>query len=428
MPDPGKAIRMKLRRARVITPLAACAAIAVAVPLTAFAAVGSGTIQGQVSGGGMAVTQLQVVVDGGSWAVDVAPDGSYSIPDVTVGTHQVQIETTDWSYGDFVANVTVTNGGTTTRDITYTTLSGTVTGNGAAPNAEVYVELEAPTAPVDAQWDGATTLADGSYLMLLSVDAWPHRLHFTPGFGLNFTDEYYDHAAKAKDATPITLSTTPTVIDEALPEGAALNGHVDLPAGSKNWQSREVEVRTPRGRIVQSMPAPIRGQHKGDYTFAGLAAGTYILSFAHASGYSQSAGTYYLNVSESDGTSAATPITLAAGQTKSLKAMRLKAADAGRLSGSIYKLSHGKRKPRANLRVVAVPTSKQLSTRNANTKRDGTFVIPGLSTGRYVLWVWNADFPSPRTHGFKSAKLGTYTVKAGKLTPTGAHEFNAKLF
>lgn len=393
-----------------------------------------GSVTGHVQGAGFVVSDLTVSIGYGSWSVHPDATGDYSVTGVPAGTYPVQLafESDTEYYTDEAGWVTVAAGTSTTKDIDYTAVQGTVTGDGA-PVANVNVDAYAPGDPGDGPAEYTLTDAAGAYRMLVVADGYDHFINFNAGVG--WVSEYFDDAATVASATAVPYSASAvSVADAELARSATLRGHLTLPAGA-TAADRTVHVFSADTReVVEQSYVP----RSGDYRVRGLAPGSYILSFGRASGIALAPGTYYRSVSEGAGSGSAQALTVSTGEIKILQSTTISKASGGSLAGKIYKLSNGKRIPRANLRMVAVPVDgsgsatlgvtplDKVSTRSAITKRDGSFVITGLSPHKYNVYVWNSSYPIPGERGYRQLKLGVWRVKAGSVVQTGAHRFDAR--
>ncbi|MCZ4498623.1 MAG: S-layer domain protein [Marmoricola sp.] len=408
-------------RTRLTFPSAAAALLlgAVLLPLSAGAAT-PGALAGKVSGAGFALTDLAVSIDGET-QVPVQADGSYSAPGITPGKHEVSLVLDDQSA--YFARLTITSGATRTYNMAFTKITGHVTKKdtgGAIGNAEVSVSDSA---------DGSyytETGSDGIYRLLVPVRAVTYVASFYPE-SPNYLGRYYGNTPDPEKATQFSVSKTATkVISIALPRAAFFQGSMRVPldAGVDGIVTVYKVGTTTAGRGAGQEAYQIQGGNS-KYRSYGLEPGTYRIGFGRASGYALAPGHFYNGTFEAHPASAA-KVTLTSGSTRTLaSAQKVDPKLGGRISGSIYKVSGGKKVGRKGMRVVAVPTNKLLSTRSAVTGAGGKYLITGLSPGEYKVYVWNSEYPAPGRGHCVQQGLGTRQARADKTSAIGARKFTA---
>lgn len=148
----------------------------------------------------------------------------------------------------------------------------------------------------------------------------------------------------------------------------------------------------------------------GPYSIQGLMTGTYDVSFAHASGYTNIAQKTLHNVSVSEGQATS-------GQDVTL--------DVGSNISGVLQTSAGA--PVSGVQVSAYTSDGSLATRSAFTGSDGSFTIPGLSSGSYLVDVeggayWYAGTVTLSASGSAAVGVGTQatgTVQLGTIQLPG---------
>lgn len=149
-----------------------------------------------------------------------------------------------------------------------------------------------------------------------------------------------------------------------------------------------------------------------------LPAGTYAVSFDHASGYSLTAGGYYKGIAEIAGVDGATDVRVNAGENTPLGTVK-RSASTTKFAGYVKTTSGA---GHAGWPVIAVPTNSKLSTRHATTTSTGHWVMPGLNPGTYKVFVWNGGSWSTCTEKLIAKK----DAVRGQTVNLGTYKWNAR--
>lgn len=387
---------------------------------SASGAVEKGTVTGTVTGIGLDESDLSVTLNNGnnSYQTDVE-DGVFSVK-AKPGHYTVALafdNGDDIYLYDEAVDVHVTSGATTTQDVGYSLVSGTVMLDGAAPTANQAWSLSVSTFAPGDEWSPNTGSVQpgGGYQVIVASDGTStQRQLLAESYKSTWASEWYDGVGTRADATLVTFTPgTNKTIDFDLDKSATIQGSVKLPKGA-GYVERTVMVFDEDGNQVGWADA----NRTGKYAVKGLASGSYFLSFARSSGPSLVAGAYYAGVSEAD-VASALPVDVSAGGLASLNPVTL--SRGATITGTVV---DKKGKARPKLRVVAVPTAETNSTRSANTNKKGVVKVTGLTTGSYRVYVWNTHFP--RSGKCVAKKVKTVTVTGTKTLKLGKIEFKPK--
>jgi protocatechuate 3,4-dioxygenase beta subunit len=246
-------------------------------------------------------------------------------------------------------------------------ISGTVTDASGNPLGNVAVDA------YDTAGDFVTstiTADDGTYT-LDDLAAGEYVLEFDPS-GQNEVEQFSGGAADFSSATAITVGDSPvTGIDASLQAGATISGTVTDSQGNP-LSGITVEAETSAGTVEgESTTAS-----DGSYEIQGLAAGSYLASFA-------ADGENYLNEfygADDDNIDHATPVTVSAGGSASSLDQSLPAG--GSVSGTVTD-TNGNGIGGVEVNIVATDGSGNQAS--AFTGSDGTYSAVGLPAGTYSV-------------------------------------------
>lgn len=222
-------------------------------------------------------------------SADINEDGTYSVTGLKPGTYLVHFTTYNDQYIDQYSDdsateagatpVVVTAGATVTRNATLHeggTLSGTVT-DGTDP---LYGEIGIYTVNGDYVAGTETDDESGGAYITQPLPAGQYLLEFSAD---GYADEYWNDATTLATATPVTVSSAGdvsvgTTVLTALPDvpagTASVSGVVTDSAGVP-LEDIDVYILSKHGFVAE----PTQTDVDGNYTFAGLSAGSYTVAF-----------------------------------------------------------------------------------------------------------------------------------------------------
>lgn len=252
-------------------------------------------------------------------------------------------------------------------------IKGKVTVPAGFSASNILVMAKAPsgqTSEGSAQTDSTGAFTIGG------LPAGSYKLQYSP-YNQNLVDQWQGQKqdASASIAVAVTAGETVSVANEALVQGAAVSGTLSVPAGS-NSQTNYAALVGPGGVVSQ---APV--DNTGSFSFSRLPAGSYAIEFNRSSGLTTTVeASFFKDKSESAGTSSATKVTVATGETKS--GLTSTSKTGGTLTGKVVGTDG---QPLNNVPVRVYTKDGSLVTRGANTIADGTFKVTGLTTGSYLV-------------------------------------------
>lgn len=403
-------------------------------------------------------------VDAGATTYDLGslPTGNYAIQ---FGADGYVSEYYNDKTSPDTADLVAVTGGSTTPGIDAALIpvghiSGKVTTyTGAAAvyaQIDVFKLVDNGSGPEWTQVDWSETEEDGTYDLQLAPGS--YRLGFDAGDNVDVYEYYNNHYTLSSANTLVVASgAVLSGRNVQLAKGAKITGTVKVPSGTK---AVSVQVVTSAGAVAAGGTArPTATANTLSYSIGGIAAGTYRVEFARASGganhapllgaaptmnrptttpkrpttskeavtalsqgtYSSSVivarssmpslveGQFYNGVPESKGASAANRFSLALGQSKT-------AVNATMRTGSTITgyLLDGSGAPMSYCQVTAYTADGSLVGRSAAVGTDGGFRITGLSTGAYRIAVesgWD-----PGTQATVCADPEYYVGNSGDLS------------
>ncbi len=275
------------------------------------------TIPGDVDVAGI---RVEVYDEEGDYARGVYPDtdGNYTVVGLSAGTYKVQFDSweenviTQWysNKTDFdTANAIPLTSGQDKSGINATlkkgiTISGKVTVPTDVDLTEVWISV------YDEDYDyirGTFPDSDGNYT-LAGLPAGTYKVEFS-AWEENVVTQWYNNKNDFDSATPIALKVggDKTGINATLERGAKISGKVTVPDGLDVTKVEVTAYDEAYDHWRSTYPDP-----DGNYTIAGLAAGTYKVEF---SSWEEDLTTQWYN-NKADFESA-TPVTVKAEDTKS---------------------------------------------------------------------------------------------------------------
>jgi hypothetical protein len=254
---------------------------------------------------------------------------------------------------------------------------GTVTGVGAVPLADVFVDVYAIDDldylggdVTDAQGQYDVAMPPGTYLLVF----WPDDGEYEP----ELYDDIHDFDVEA--ATPVVVTDGgSTQADAELTRTASISGHLTKNAADPAFA---VQVYDDQGNVVDwGWVEP-----DGSYEVNGLPAGSYRLAFNRLSGFAYSAAEFYDDDAEEAGLASADLVTLASGEARTDVDAVL--VEGGHVTGT---LRDNDGQP-IHCKLQAFTTDHSLVTRSGwSDATTGAFDITGLTTGNYLVRVVNGQ-------------------------------------
>ena len=381
--------------------------------------VAGGDITGQVTNGSAAAVasvQVSAYTAGGAFVGSTLTDGSgdYDIPGLATGSYALKFtpSTTyapQWFAGalfeDNATLVAVTAGATTSSTNVVLaasgTITGTVTGTGSAalPNVDVIAyDSEGNYA------GGALTATNGSYeIDGLAADS--YTLEFIPPTS-DYATQWFDGAASQSEAATVGVTAGGTLNEnQTLVATGSISGTVlGTTTSTVTLSNVAVTAYDAAGNAVETVATDTYGQ----YTLAGLAAGSYTVEFVP--GNSPFGATWW-NGATSIAT--ATVIPVAAGQSvNAINATLIGASISGTVLGTASA-------PLAGVRVYAVDAAGN-GIGQTTTTSIGTYSIRGILAGSYTLeFVAPAGYANQWWSGKPTQTSASYISVSSGLAVSG---------
>ncbi|BCW49595.1 hypothetical protein StoSoilB13_19370 [Arthrobacter sp. StoSoilB13] len=323
-----------------------------------------------------AVVESARVGSDGSYKLIGLPAGSYKLKFASNGTGALdQWHANAASFATATA-VTLTNSqdlaGVNATLVKGASISGKLSAAAGITPANAYVHVYSATnagSPVES----TRVSADGSYKIIgLPTGSYKAKLE---GSSSGATDQWYGGASfETASSLALTAGLEKASVNFTAQLGASIAGKI---SGSRQGYS-PVTVLDGTGKAVKQGYS----DQAGNFSVVGLAAGSYRVAFNRSSGYSTEEAQFYQNKPESAGVGQASTLAVQAGQPVLNVNATLTAGST--LSGTVLDKAG---KPVARVPVYAYTTNGSLVTRSSWTDSTGKYLIPGLSTGQYVVKV-----------------------------------------
>ncbi|HEY3437595.1 MAG TPA: carboxypeptidase regulatory-like domain-containing protein [Actinotalea sp.] len=318
----------------------------------------------------------------------VAWDGTYHVGGLGTGSYKVGFSTFGTGligeYWDDVRSlqaatpVSVVAGQDTPGINAALVEGGVITGHVTVPAGVSPMSVSVWAASANGAPGGASGSVDvdGTYL-IQGLDAGSYTVSFSAA-SAGLVPQYWHGATSWMGATPITvvLGSTTADIDAAMVRGATISGTVSDVDGPRAG----IQVlASPTGAGFFGGGASATTAPDGTYTLAGLAAGTYVVSFGGGPG-PDLVGEYYDDVRQA---ADATPVVLAAGDHQGGidATLGLGAHVSGTITGPGGQ-------PVAGAFVSIEPADPTVGVwYSAETGVDGTYHLQGVADGLYLVGV-----------------------------------------
>ncbi|MBW7474867.1 carboxypeptidase regulatory-like domain-containing protein [Paenibacillus oenotherae] len=332
------------------------------------------TVQGTVTNADTSAPVANAAINVTNWVgVPIAQTttnatGQYTLTGLLAGYYRVSASAANLQHMD----VPVTLGAAETRTLNFAlksnpgAVAGTITSTGGAPLANVLVEALDNRNNVLAT---ALTDALGSYRIDTLAPATNDRLRITDA---GFITQVIGFQIVAGGTTIVNAALSPN-------SGGLTGAVTDIDTGA-SLPGTSIRVFNSEGLTVQTAVADAAG----GYTVTSLSPGSYSLVFAEEGYASRTVGA---------------TVTAGTVSNVSIALARL----AGAVSGIVTDLG-GTPLPDTVIRMF----SNNIIVGRVNTKEDGSYIIPNLSPGTYIL--------SARTDGFGGETLGVI-IEPSQTTP-----------
>ena len=352
----------------------------------------SGTITADAGGAPLEFVTVfaESADDGSTFAGESDANGDYAITDLPAGDYTMSFiapEGTDYVTEWFSNSVTVDESEYVTIAESEArvidaglalggTLAGTVTGLSDVTLADVLVQVF--TADSGAQLGAAVTEDNGLY-SFRGIPTTGVLVSFTDDAGRGYITQWSNNRASQETADRITLTAGGTKsVPASLTIGGSISGSVQAPTGSALAEG-DVQVTLTLASGDGSEPVDTQfTDAAGAYSFAGVAAGNYVVQFSDAAdaGYSPQ---WWNGVATRE---AATVVTVTAGQpTNGINATLKKGSSiAGVVRGGAGSASV----VLENALVTAVNDEGTFVT-SAYTDESGAYTLTGFAPGTYSL-------------------------------------------
>lgn len=251
-----------------------------------------------------------------------------------------------------------------------TGISGKVSGPGPLDEVEVCIVEPLPSETC------TVPSPDGSY-ELLGIDAGAYQVEFLPSYRSRLVTQYYNHKAKLSEANKVVINAgfVTKNVDADLELGGEIEGVVSDFLGGGGVEDVEVCALD---SVSGAAASCARSDATGAYALPAIPPGSYRVGFWGEEGSAGYAPQYY---AEKSTYLSATPVAVAAGQTVAGidAALRLGA----RVSGAVTDSATGA--PLAGIAVCILAVSSPGPERCTYSDSDGTYEIPGVSSGSYQV-------------------------------------------
>ena len=367
----------------------------------------------------------------GSWSGVTGSNGTYSVAGLPTGSYSVAFEPgcgsgpnwlEQWSKDSSTlggAQSVPVKAGSTTAGVDAALLpggeiTGTVTAPGGAglPGVCVYaVTRSGRTLAFASSGTGGAYvlagLATGSYDVEFEA-----ACEFTSA---NYATQWWNGAATQAVATGVAVTAGKTVaaVNASMAVGGQITGTVTLAAGGPAAGVCVDAYQTVPGFVVASTTTA----SDGTYALEALQTGKYILDFTPSCGTLNALPQYYKG---SAAPSTATQVSVTAGKTTSGVSTAL--AVGGEITGTV-KNSGGS--PLVSICVYAyLATQLSSSAAYVDTGVNGTYTLPGLPSGKYVVEFYACNV-SATTYAAQWYKGQSTESKATQITVTAGKTVSA---
>ena len=318
-------------------------------------------------------------------------DGSYTIPALPAGKYTVRYNSTSvpaTTVAGYFGGVSQTAASPvdvahlgTVKDINMTAqAAGIVTGKVSVPPGlhPEQVPISVYVAGGDYRYSvaSATPAADGTY-SIGGLVAGSYKLSFA-GWTQAIPDLWLGSAQSPASSQTVVVAAGKTTsgMDQIMELGATISGKVTVPQSVTPSVTGGAALLNGDGSIASIKPIDASGA----FSFGKLPSGSYTIEFNRTSGYTTNLeAQFYKDAPESAGTSAATKISVAPGETRTDLTADLQLG--GTLTGKLVDASG---KPMV-ARIRAYTSDGSLVTRGAMSSPDGSFTVSGLTTGQYQI-------------------------------------------
>ncbi|WP_310529459.1 carboxypeptidase regulatory-like domain-containing protein, partial [Nocardioides sp.] len=345
-------------------------------------------------------------------------DGQYLIERLPAGSYKIRFEASrllpefhlDKTDLASATSVAISTAAPTTVDATLArgkAIAGTVTGVGGAiedGSVDFYRQLS------DGSYsyvDSDNTDADGAYRAFLPSGT--YKLRFS-GYD-NRVSEWWNNASSQAAATSVTLTSADVPgIDAVLDDGATVTGTVTFAQRRSGWDSNVQVYDAVSGAFAGSAAV---NAHTNAFSISNLPPGTYRAQFARTATYELAEAQFFNAKSENLGLASSETFVLGAAATRA--AVNAVLVEGGRLTGVIQDAAG---LPLADCIVTAYTNDGSLVSRTSRSSAaDGSFAVPGLTTGSYFLRTSNGGCGSTTMY---YDGVGSMSTVAGNATGVNA--------
>ena len=345
----------------------------------------------------------------GDYVIDTLPPGSYKVRfESSRLIPEFNLDKPDLATANAV---TLSTAAPVTVDATLArgrAITGTVTGVGGPVDTASVAFYQLQPGGSYSFVDSDNTDADGVYRGYLPAGTYKVNISAYD----NRVSEWWNNAATQAAGSTVVLGTASDVtgVDAVLDDAATVTGTVTFPQRLSGWDDRMVIRDATTGAFAGSAAV---NAHTNAYTVTSLVPGTYRAEFARDPGYDVAEAQFYNGKAEHLGVGSSQTFTLAAAATQTGVSAVL--VEGGRLTGRVRDTSSN---PVAGCVVTAYSgDGSRVSRQSRPSGADGTYVVPGLTTGDYLLRVLGGGCGGTTAY-YDGA--GTLSPSAGSAVPVPA--------